>query len=250
MKIKILNFINNHKIIIVITLTIFFIFIIPLGINLIVKTSSPLGFIPKNEQDTWINFYGVLIGSEITFISIIWSIKQYLTESKDRNSSILVTDQCTTYYLKNYLKIELSIKNIGLSPATYVSCISNFLFIGQYKDNLIPIQTIKTKETLKRYLNYNEISKVTLEIPIYDKIEPIYNKGLNKNNIYNLYKKNNNDSRFYFQYNFTIMYKDIYSRFHSLKNEFSCDLIITINKNKKEIENIEFIDKGYKCEVN
>lgn len=72
------SLINLLKIIFVVTIIIVVIvFIIPLAVNLIVETPNPfgLGFINDSNKDTWVPFFGSIIGGSITLIGVIWTIK-------------------------------------------------------------------------------------------------------------------------------------------------------------------------------
>lgn len=54
-----------------------FIFLTPLAINIIVTIENPfgLGFINESNKDTWINFFGAIIGGGTTLLGVWWTIK-------------------------------------------------------------------------------------------------------------------------------------------------------------------------------
>lgn len=67
---------NKKQFVKICIFVILFIFLIPFIINLIVETPNPfgLGFINDSNKDTWISFFGSIIGGSITLIGVIWTI--------------------------------------------------------------------------------------------------------------------------------------------------------------------------------
>ena len=57
--------------------TLLFIFITPFFVNFIIELPNPLGvgFINDSNKDTWINFFGAIIGGGATLIGVWWTIK-------------------------------------------------------------------------------------------------------------------------------------------------------------------------------
>ncbi|MBR4060028.1 MAG: hypothetical protein IKK03_09345 [Lachnospiraceae bacterium] len=53
-------------------------FIVSKAVDFFVTTPSPFGFILPEHQDTWINFYGALLGGTLTLLGVWWTI--YYTE--------------------------------------------------------------------------------------------------------------------------------------------------------------------------
>lgn len=49
--------------------------VVPPIVNFIVSMPSPLGFISPDRQETWIDFYGALIGGVLTLMGVSWTIK-------------------------------------------------------------------------------------------------------------------------------------------------------------------------------
>lgn len=113
MKDKLLKLINNHKIFIVITVIIFFLFIVPPIINLIVTIKSPiesLRFINSENESAWIGFYGSMIGGGITLGGLVLTIyeqnrkkeielitKYFPTLSIDVFDNSDITDLCSSF---------------------------------------------------------------------------------------------------------------------------------------------------------
>lgn len=50
------------------------VFLIPPFVNYIVSIPSIFGYIPLNEKDTWIGFYGSVIGGSLTLLGVWWTI--------------------------------------------------------------------------------------------------------------------------------------------------------------------------------
>lgn len=67
---------NKKQFVKICVFVILFIFLIPLIVNFIVETPNPfgLGFINDSNKDTWISFFGSIIGGSITLIGVIWTI--------------------------------------------------------------------------------------------------------------------------------------------------------------------------------
>lgn len=144
MKNKLLKLINNHKIVTIIGITILFLFAVPPIIHFIVTTDWGIGFIAPDNQDTWINFYGAIIGGGITLGGVAWTIydqnkkreddliRQYKPlidvsvrcKQEDKTSfEYVLTEEVSPdkhiyqrqYFDSHSLSISLSIKNIGNS---------------------------------------------------------------------------------------------------------------------------------------
>lgn len=72
---------NNKLVkIVIVTIAILICFfgIIPLFINFLVNTTNPfeIGFINEQNKETWINFFGAIIGGGLTLIGVWWTIKE------------------------------------------------------------------------------------------------------------------------------------------------------------------------------
>lgn len=71
---KIKDFIK-HNYLMIIAAICFFAFVPPF-INLLVTTPSPIGFITPDNQETWIGFFGSIIGGGTTLFGVWWTIKK------------------------------------------------------------------------------------------------------------------------------------------------------------------------------
>lgn len=81
---KILNKKPVKIIVVIISLLICFFGIIPLFINFLVNTTNPfgIGFINQENKETWINFFGSIIGGGLTLFGVWWSIKDQENKRK------------------------------------------------------------------------------------------------------------------------------------------------------------------------
>lgn len=80
---------NKKQFVKICVFVILFIFLIPLIVNFIVETPNPfgLGFINDSNKDTWISFFGSIIGGSITLIGVIWTIN-YEKETRKEELAI------------------------------------------------------------------------------------------------------------------------------------------------------------------
>lgn len=69
---KVKDFIKRNYLIIILAIC-FFAFVPPIT-NLLVTTSSPIGFITPDNQETWIGFFGSIIGGGATLFGVWWTI--------------------------------------------------------------------------------------------------------------------------------------------------------------------------------
>lgn len=60
-----------------------FILLSPIVIQFIVTTPSSFGFITPETQDTWINFFGAIIGGGATLLGVWWTIKDAESKRKE-----------------------------------------------------------------------------------------------------------------------------------------------------------------------
>lgn len=74
------------KFVLIIVVVIICFFIVSISVNYFVTTPSPFGFILPEHQDTWINFFGALIGGALTLIGVWWTI--YYTEETRKEDQI------------------------------------------------------------------------------------------------------------------------------------------------------------------
>ena len=98
--------------------------LIPPSINMAMNTKAFIlpqffGFVTDENKNSWIGFYGALIGSAITLIGVMWTItdqyKKRAEDMKDMSRPIIVSKKC------DYEKVK-SIKN-DTSGAKIIECI-------------------------------------------------------------------------------------------------------------------------------
>lgn len=77
---KIKDFIK-HNYPMIIAAICFFAFVPPF-INLLVTTPSPIGFITPDNQETWIGFFGSIIGGGTTLFGVWWTINDQKEQRK------------------------------------------------------------------------------------------------------------------------------------------------------------------------
>lgn len=210
---KILKFVSGHKLSIIILATLLLLFIVPPFINWVVSTDLGLGigFITPENKNTWIGFYGAIIGGGITLGGVAWTIhnqnklrkedlaiqykpilflsNNFITKAENRipENRIKQCNENTTYYLK--------LKNLGRGEATNVKLDLEFeekLFDVKFKkdsmqsfDFIVPSDTgisitliLTIKEKGIDYLGFMEKNNPKIKI----KIE-YYSPFKNKSNI-------------------------------------------------------------------
>lgn len=105
---KIIAWLNPYKKpLSIIAITLFFIFGVPPIIHWIVTTNLGIGFIALDKQDSWINFYGAIIGGGITLAGVAWTISEQRKQLREQNEELnnQRLDGLARQY-KPYLKIE------------------------------------------------------------------------------------------------------------------------------------------------
>ena len=88
----IIFFINLLKIIFAtIIIVAIIVFIIPFIVNLIIETPNPfgLGFINDSNKDTWISFFGSIIGGGATLIGVYVTIKSQEEQRKNASTHVI-----------------------------------------------------------------------------------------------------------------------------------------------------------------
>lgn len=75
---------TDHKVLTSISVTVFFLFGLPLLIHLIVTLNWGIGFITPDNQDAWIGFYGAIIGGGATLGAVWWSIIEQRKQLKEQ----------------------------------------------------------------------------------------------------------------------------------------------------------------------
>lgn len=142
---KIKDFIKRNYLIIIVAIC-FFAFVPPIT-NLLVTTSSPIGFITPDNQETWIGFFGSIIGGGATLFGVWWTIKKQ-EEQRENDLAIqykpiidIVRDTShDDYFNKFYVREELNefyfpiiITNIGRGEALNITIKTYFSKNTQYK---------------------------------------------------------------------------------------------------------------------
>ena len=201
LKQKILKFVSGHKLSIIILATLLLLFIVPPFINWVVSTDLGLGigFITPENKNTWIGFYGAIIGGGITLGGVAWTIydqnkkrrvdlsmqykpilflsNDFITRAENRipENRIYQCNENITYYLK--------LKNLGRGEATNVKLDLEFkekLFDVKFKkdsmqsfDFIVPSDTgisiiliLTIKEKGIDYLGFTEKNNPKIKIKI------------------------------------------------------------------------------------
>ena len=127
---KLKSWIKKNKLLIIILISaVLWIFIPPI-INRMISTEALLfpnffGYVNSENADTWIGFYGAIIGGAITLIGVAWTIidqnKKREDDIKDSVKPILVANGCTYEKIKGIkgedgsrlFECTLEYKNVG-----------------------------------------------------------------------------------------------------------------------------------------
>ena len=105
---KILNKKTVKIIVVIISLLICFFGIIPLFINFLVNTTNPfgIGFINQENKETWINFFGSIIGGGLTLFGVWWTINN---QEKQRKKDLAI--QYKPLFELNNIKLKNDSRN-------------------------------------------------------------------------------------------------------------------------------------------
>ena len=76
------------------------VFSIPPFVNYIVSTSSIFGYVPLNEEDTWIGFYGSVIGGLLTLLGVWWIIS-YTESTRKKDQENRKNEQEKEFIIRN-----------------------------------------------------------------------------------------------------------------------------------------------------
>lgn len=151
----IIFFINLLKIIFAtIIIVAIIVFIIPFIVNLIIETPNPfgLGFINDSNKDTWISFFGSIIGGGATLIGVYVTIK---SQEEQRKNDLAIQ-------YRPYLKIEK--KDIQFNAITEKQPIyepdenNEPIFI---KDEIVDMSKFNVNISLKN-IGRGEITKINI----------------------------------------------------------------------------------------
>lgn len=135
---KLKNLANDHKAITIIIIILFFLFVVPPFINLIVTTNWGIGFINSENESAWIGFYGAIIGG-----GVAWTIyDQDKKRKKDlavQYRPILIVENYTKHIINSFaFKYTLTIKNTGRGEAKNIR-------ISIPKDNMLIFEIYKNR---------------------------------------------------------------------------------------------------------
>lgn len=110
---KILIFVSRHKLSIIILATLLLLFIVPPFINWVVSTDLGLGigFITPENKDTWIGFYGGIIGGGITLGGVAWTLER---QNKEHIKDMIIQERLANEALaesRRQFEFDLEQKN-------------------------------------------------------------------------------------------------------------------------------------------
>lgn len=142
---KIKDFIKRNYLIIIVAIC-FFAFVPPIT-NLLVTTSSPIGFITPDNQEIWIGFFGSIIGGGATLFGVWWTIKK---QEEQRENDLAIQykpiiditrdtshddyfNECYVHEELNELYFPIIITNIGRGEALNITIKTYFSKSIQYK---------------------------------------------------------------------------------------------------------------------
>lgn len=99
-------------------------FVIPHFVNFIVLTPSPIGFITVDKQETWINFYGSILGGILTLLGVGWTIKY--TNSIREDDQRKHEEELKQEYEKRDMEIKKNL-SVQYKPILNISFNSDFV---------------------------------------------------------------------------------------------------------------------------
>lgn len=215
----------------ILTVTAFLIFV-PYITYLIVTLPSPfgIGFINDSNRDTWINFFGSIIGGGATLFGVWWTIKDQDKKRKEdlavQYRPILVFYESNVSFISNLtLLLNIKLKNKGRGECSDIkisisgkNCTAFLKNIHSYQicsDDSIPIEISITK--IKNIIN-------TTSKPTLDTI-------------------NEND---HFLIDINIEYNDIFQNNYTKKYLFEIEPVIPISFSSRPNEKIQDVFEKFK----
>lgn len=123
-------------------------FVVPYFVNFIVSTSSFLGFIAPGKQETWINFYGSILGGIMTLLGVWWTIEY--TNSTRRDDQKKYEAEKRKEYQKRDIEIKRNL-SVQYKPILNISFHPDFI-----------IEQPFGLSTYKEYYRQNDISLVDI----------------------------------------------------------------------------------------
>lgn len=225
---KIKNWASNHKAFTIISLVVFFLFILPPFMNWVVTTPSwldPLGFINNDNRNAWIGFYGAIIGGGITLGGVAWTISNQNRKRLDDTSASIIADNYEIIdQINDKPNIEKTfvfhISNIGKTRAINLKFSNSHLFVGLGDNNLIRSPDIPVSYSSISTLDCNDKSRVLFTIIFGSENGDVLN--LSTKDIYSVTKKDNHNYTLSMNYSFDVTYENIFSRKHLIRCYFMC----------------------------
>lgn len=235
---KIKNFIK-HNYPMIIAAICFFAFVPPF-INLLVTTTSPIGFITPDKQETWIGFFGSIIGGGTTLFGVWWTINDQ-KEQREKDLAIqyrpyLKVDKSNIQFHSSFTKEPVFELNENDEP----------IFI---KNKIIDMSKFDIAISLSN-IGRGEITKVNISCIYEDNyISSNFKKkvlDIMPNNSFNLsfnISLNNNEDFVYEDYESVVYIKIDY--FDFLNNKYHIEIPIYISNHPPIIQYDEHNEKVY-----
>ena len=128
---------------------------LPYLVNFIVLTPSPVGFITPDKQETWISFYGSLLGGILTLLGVGWTINY--TNSIRKEDQKKHDEEIRKEYEKRDLENKKTLSS-QYKPILTISFDSNYIedkpfgvstYKGYYiQNNISLVDNIKNEKRL------------------------------------------------------------------------------------------------------
>lgn len=133
--------------------------IVPPFVNYWVSTPSPIGFIPIEKQEVWIEFYASLVGSVITLLGVAWTI--HYTDDARKNDYRKHEQELKEEYEKRNIdtKINLAAQYKPILTVAFDSDYIDDIKFGMSKRSDLWIEnTISLNDKIEGQLSKKRIS--------------------------------------------------------------------------------------------
>lgn len=133
--------------------------IVPPFVNYWVSTPSPIGFIPIEKQEVWIEFYASLVGSVITLLGVAWTI--HYTDDARKNDYRKHEQELKEEYEKRNMdtKINLAAQYKPILTVAFDSDYIDDIKFGMSKRSDLWIEnTISLNDKIEGQLSKKRIS--------------------------------------------------------------------------------------------
>ena len=195
---KIRRWIIKHKSILAATVAIIVFALTPPFVNLLVNTEafifpSFFGFVIKENKDTWINFFGAIIGGGITLLGVAWTIidqsNKRREDVKDAVKPALVSGDVTHEAIKGIhrdttgtkiFECSFTYKNVGkgilYNPGLYdiVCTIDN-----------VPVTNVQPPIPIRSYVDIGESVENNISIKLLpDTLQQFYDRLKGRGNTF------------------------------------------------------------------